>query len=221
MGHTSSEIHSNRSLGQRKEALEGFKIGRYKVLVATDIAARGIDVTGIELVLNYDLPENPEDYVHRIGRTGRAGLSGKAVSFATPDQRYDVRSIERLIKMTLPITQSPELAAVSFSQGEPSRDFSPQRSRPNSYNSPRPDRNRNSRGGYAPRTGSFSDSPSRSSAGSSSFGKKSRSRYKDNRNFSKPNPNRPQDQGFDANHRKPTRPYDPNRISYRNDRDSY
>jgi ATP-dependent RNA helicase RhlE len=115
MGHSASEIHSNRSLGQRKEALEGFKIGRYRILAATDIAARGIDVTGIELVLNYDLPENPEDYVHRIGRTARAGLSGKAVSFATPDQRYDVRSIERLIKLSLPVAQAPELSSEPYS----------------------------------------------------------------------------------------------------------
>jgi len=103
-GHTSSEIHSNRSLNQRIEALKGFKMGKYRVLVATDIAARGIDVTGIELVLNYDLPEQAEDYVHRIGRTGRAGLGGHAISLATPDQRRDVLDIERLIKKQLPVS---------------------------------------------------------------------------------------------------------------------
>jgi len=84
MGHRAAEIHSNRSLSQRREALEGFKSGKYKVLVATDIAARGIDVSGIELVINYDLPEDAENYVHRIGRTGRAGHKGHAISFATP-----------------------------------------------------------------------------------------------------------------------------------------
>ncbi len=73
MGHTAAEIHSNRTFFQRKEALAGFKSGKYRVLVATDIASRGIDVTGIELVINYDLPTNTEDYVHRIGRTARAG----------------------------------------------------------------------------------------------------------------------------------------------------
>jgi ATP-dependent RNA helicase RhlE len=102
-GYTASEIHSNRSLNQRIEALEGFKIGKYRVLVATDIAARGIDVTGIQLVVNYDLPSTSEDYVHRIGRTGRAGLSGKAISFATPDQKFEVRNIERLIRKPLPL----------------------------------------------------------------------------------------------------------------------
>ncbi len=101
MGHTSAEIHSNRSLAQRREALDGFKKGKYRVLVATDIAARGIDVTGIELVINFDLPMNAEDYVHRIGRTGRAGMSGRAISLATPDQHGDIRDIERLIRSPL------------------------------------------------------------------------------------------------------------------------
>lgn len=111
MGHSAAEIHSNRSLAQRREALDGFKNGKYRVLVATDIAARGIDVTGIELVVNYDLPDNPEDYVHRIGRTGRAGREGRAISFATPDQGSDVRAIERLTRVRLPLKKLPELPA--------------------------------------------------------------------------------------------------------------
>ncbi|HEX5429526.1 MAG TPA: DEAD/DEAH box helicase [Patescibacteria group bacterium] len=114
MGHSSAEIHSNRSLNQRLEALDGFKSGKYRVLVATDIAARGIDVTGIELVINYDLPATAEDYVHRIGRTGRAGLTGHAISFATPDQRSEVRAIERLIRKSLNISQLPDLGSASF-----------------------------------------------------------------------------------------------------------
>ncbi len=107
-GHTAAELHSNRSLNQRKEALTGFKNGSYRVLVATDIAARGIDVTGIELVLNYDLPDQAEDYVHRIGRTGRAGAEGHAISFATPDQRGDLRTIERLLRKSLPMAKLPD-----------------------------------------------------------------------------------------------------------------
>ncbi|MBI5266922.1 MAG: DEAD/DEAH box helicase [candidate division Zixibacteria bacterium] len=109
MGHAAAEIHSDRSLGQRREALEGFKAGKYRLLIATDIASRGIDVAGIELVINYDLPSNTEDYVHRIGRTARAGLSGRAISFATFDQRNDVRDIERLVRTGLAIRQVPAL----------------------------------------------------------------------------------------------------------------
>ncbi len=118
-GHTSAELHSNRSLSQRREALEGFKKKKYRVLVATDIAARGIDVQGIELVVNYDLPTNPEDYVHRIGRTGRAGMAGRAISFATPEQRRDVRDIERLIRMALPVSRLPELPVMHPSTSTP------------------------------------------------------------------------------------------------------
>ena len=114
MGYKAAEIHSNRSLAQRREALEGFKSGKYKVLVATDIAARGIDVTGIELVINYDLPEDAQNYVHRIGRTGRAGHKGHAISFATPDQSGEVKDIERLIRTTLPISKHPGLSHEKF-----------------------------------------------------------------------------------------------------------
>ena len=125
MGYTAAEIHSNRSLNQRIEALEGFKIGRYRVLVATDIAARGIDVSGIELVINYDLPATAEDYVHRIGRTGRAGLAGHAISFALPEQRSEVRAIERLIRKPLDVSKTPDMPDFAPSQARefPRRDF--------------------------------------------------------------------------------------------------
>jgi len=114
-GHSAAEIHSDLSLGQRRDSLEGFKEGKYRILVATDIAARGIDVTGIELVLNYDLPEDPENYVHRIGRTGRAGLTGHAISLATPAQGDEVRNIERLIRTSIDISSHPEIPAAEFS----------------------------------------------------------------------------------------------------------
>ncbi|TSC95903.1 MAG: ATP-dependent RNA helicase RhlE [Parcubacteria group bacterium Athens1014_26] len=116
VGISAAEIHSNRSPGQRKDALEGFKLGRYRVLVATDIASRGIDVKGIELVINFDLPENPEDYVHRIGRTGRAGMAGKAISFALPDQGSKVREIERLTRLCLPVSKLPDNLPVILNQ---------------------------------------------------------------------------------------------------------
>ncbi|HSI21311.1 MAG TPA: DEAD/DEAH box helicase [Verrucomicrobiae bacterium] len=102
VGHRAEEIHSERTLQERRQALADFKNGRVRILVATDIAARGIDVKDISLVLNYDLPENAEDYVHRIGRTGRAGKGGHAISFATPDQGKEVKAIERLIRISIP-----------------------------------------------------------------------------------------------------------------------
>jgi len=125
LGYAAAELHSNRSLNQRKEALGGFRNGTYRILVATDIAARGIDVKGIELVLNYDLPQSPEDYVHRIGRTGRIGGAGHAISFATPNEKNDIRDIERFIRKTLPLSALPEMPPArpnDFSRsGRPSR----------------------------------------------------------------------------------------------------
>ncbi len=129
MGHTANEIHSNRTLAQRREALEGFRSGKYRILVATDIASRGIDVRGIGLVINYDLPSNSEDYVHRIGRTARAGSAGHAVSFVAPEERRELYSIERLTRMKLPISEIPELPPERppVPQSDFSHDFAPRR----------------------------------------------------------------------------------------------
>lgn len=119
LGHSATELHSNRTLGQRKRSLEGFKTGKYRVMVATDIAARGIDVKDIELVINYDLPDSADDYVHRIGRTGRAGKEGKAISFANPDQSRDVNAIEKLIQIRIPIASVPhEVKNIAPKKGE-------------------------------------------------------------------------------------------------------
>lgn len=124
LGEKAAEIHSNRSLAQRRDALEGFRSGRYRALIATDIASRGIDVKGIETVINYDMPSHAEDYVHRIGRTGRAGMGGHAISFAMPEERNEVRSIERLIRKTIPVLAPP----AGFSQEFGSRtEFNPPR----------------------------------------------------------------------------------------------
>ncbi|MBU1177996.1 DEAD/DEAH box helicase [Patescibacteria group bacterium] len=109
MSQTVTEIHSNRSQSQRKAALAGFTSGKFRIMVATDIAARGIDVQDISLVINFDLPDDCENYVHRIGRTGRAGRNGKAITFVTSNQRNDVRKIERLIRQSLPIVSLPTL----------------------------------------------------------------------------------------------------------------
>jgi ATP-dependent RNA helicase RhlE len=100
--HSVAVLHANRSQNQRIEALEGFRSGRYEVMVATDIAARGIDVAGVTHVINYDVPENPEDYVHRIGRTGRAQAVGDAFTLAAPENASDVRAIERFIGQEIP-----------------------------------------------------------------------------------------------------------------------
>lgn len=104
-GYKANEIHSNLSFNQRKTSLAGFKEGSKRILVATDVAARGLDINGIQLVLNYDLPDNSEDYVHRIGRTARAGKGGKAISFSLPGQIREIQKIERLIKKNLPTTR--------------------------------------------------------------------------------------------------------------------
>jgi len=100
--HSVAVLHANRSQNQRIEALAGFKSGKYEIMVATDIAARGIDVAGVTHVINYDVPENPEDYVHRIGRTGRAQAVGDAFTLVTPENAQDVRDIERFIGQKIP-----------------------------------------------------------------------------------------------------------------------
>src|SRR3954470_841086 len=109
-------IHGNKSQPQREKALREFRTGRARVLVATDIAARGIDVTGISHVINFDLPAEPESYVHRIGRTARAGAAGVAISFCDPSERGVLRQIERQMKQTIavvgeappPMSQQPK-----------------------------------------------------------------------------------------------------------------
>ena len=98
-------IHGNKSQNARQRALENFKERKTQVLVATDIAARGIDIDSLELVINYDLPDVPETYVHRIGRTGRAGNEGKAISFCSRDERNLLRDIEKLTGKKLPMTK--------------------------------------------------------------------------------------------------------------------
>ena len=101
-GFPADAIHGNKSQAQREKALEKFKKGLTPVLVATDVAARGVDVKDVGLVVNFDLPNEPEAYVHRIGRTGRAGAEGRAVSFCAEDEREFLREIEKVIKMAVP-----------------------------------------------------------------------------------------------------------------------
>ena len=103
-----ARIHGNRSQAQRTEALAGFKSGKYRVLVATDIAARGIDVEALSHVVNFDVPAVPEDYIHRVGRTGRAELTGDAFTFVAPDEEGDLKAIERAIGKSLPRVTLPD-----------------------------------------------------------------------------------------------------------------
>jgi ATP-dependent RNA helicase RhlE len=100
-------MHADKSQGERTRALEDFKSGKIRVLVATDIAQRGLDVSGISHVINYDVPQQPEDYVHRIGRTGRAAATGDAYTFMSPDEIAMVRTIERMIGQSIPRISVP------------------------------------------------------------------------------------------------------------------
>jgi ATP-dependent RNA helicase RhlE len=113
--YPAAEIHSDRSQYQRQQAIAGFRSGKYRILIATDIAARGIDVKDIQLVINYDIPDEAESYIHRIGRTGRAGQNGKAVSIATPEQGQLIRDIERLLKKPLTIVKPDGGETLKFS----------------------------------------------------------------------------------------------------------
>ncbi|MBM3531388.1 MAG: DEAD/DEAH box helicase [Alphaproteobacteria bacterium] len=105
-GVASEAIHGNKSQGARERALANFKAGRTRVLVATDIAARGIDIDGVTHVINFDLPNVPESYVHRIGRTARAGASGIAISFCDREERPYLRDIEKLIRKAIPVVDN-------------------------------------------------------------------------------------------------------------------
>ena len=119
-GHAVQRLHSNRSQAQRREALDGFRRGRYRILIATDIAARGIDVADIRRVINYDLPQTAEDYVHRVGRTARAQADGHASSFAAPAERAQLHAIERHIGTPLPRrTHAAHAARPPLRRGSP------------------------------------------------------------------------------------------------------
>lgn len=145
-GIDAAAIHGNKSQSQREKALAAFRKGSLPVLIATDIAARGIDVPGVNLVINFDLPEVAEVYVHRIGRTARAGASGHAIALCAPEERKLLRAVEKLIRRDIPVISAPEgVAAVDLSQ-EPAaaerktgRPHKPNRhSRPKQNNSRRP-----------------------------------------------------------------------------------
>jgi ATP-dependent RNA helicase RhlE len=107
-GVNAARIHGDRTQNQRNQALDGFKSGSYRVLVATDVAARGIHVEGIAHVVNYDLPPAPEDFIHRVGRTGRAGARGVASTFRTRAERADIGRLERALNIRLIAREVPD-----------------------------------------------------------------------------------------------------------------
>ena len=142
-GIKADAIHGNKSQVQRQKALAGFKANKINVLVATDIAARGIDVSGLSLVVNYDLPNVPETYVHRIGRTGRAEASGMAISFCDREERTYLRDIQKLIGQRIPIednhpfvatTEEPAVKTTVETSGRYKTDTPPNRPKSSSQN---------------------------------------------------------------------------------------
>ena len=146
-GFSADAIHGNKSQNARQRALEGFKSGAVRILVATDIAARGVDVDDVTHVINFELPNEPESYVHRIGRTARAGSEGVAISFCDPAERTHLRDIERLVRKPLPVMTHdlPPEALAAANSGEDRR---PNPARvPGERNYRNPKRRWNPRGG--------------------------------------------------------------------------
>jgi ATP-dependent RNA helicase RhlE len=171
-GIDSAAIHGNKSQAQRERALDGFRAGHIPVLVATDIAARGIDVDGVGLVVNYDLPNVAESYVHRIGRTGRAGADGRAIAFCTPDEASYLTDIERLMRRRVERMHEPEDVAylppaendrmpVREGAERAPRADRPAGARPGGDRFERNGRSHGGRGGFGQRNGEGGDRPSR------------------------------------------------------------
>ena len=168
-GITAAAIHGNKSQGARTRALADFKAGEVRVLVATDIAARGLDIKQLPQVVNFELPNVPEDYVHRIGRTGRAGESGHALSLVSADEGKKLAGIERLIKKQLPRTEVEGFEPTNNLPLKPKAKADPSRARTRSSNG-----GGNGRPGGKPK--SFGDKPGGRSGGRSQNGGGQRSR---------------------------------------------
>ncbi|HNT29223.1 MAG TPA: helicase-related protein, partial [bacterium] len=164
-GINAQAIHGNKSQNARQRALGDFKSGHTRVLVATDIAARGIDIDELSHVINFDIPEVPETYVHRIGRTGRAGLSGIALTFCDADERAYLRDIQKLIGRALPaVEEHPFRSTVPLTNMEPRREERRPERRPEKRNEREPRRERQQRPRHEPKkepkpeSGAVSDS---------------------------------------------------------------
>jgi ATP-dependent RNA helicase RhlE len=130
-GHNVTSLHSDRTQGQRQSALNGFKQGKYRIMVATDIAARGLDVENISHVINYDMPDTADAYIHRIGRTGRAERSGDAFTLVTPEDKAMVRSLEKIMQHSLPLEKLAGFDYHAVAQKlSPHKKFASQRGQP-------------------------------------------------------------------------------------------
>lgn len=146
-GFDAVSVHGNKSQGQRERALKAFRDGKASILVATDVAARGIDIPGVEFVVNYDLPQVAENYVHRIGRTARAGREGVAIAFCSPEESSLLRQIEKLMKISIPVASgefvegAPEPRKPSRRRGKP-HGRKPAGGAPNADGAARPKRRR-------------------------------------------------------------------------------
>jgi ATP-dependent RNA helicase RhlE len=150
-GLAADAIHGNKSQNQRERALSAFRDGRIRTLIATDIAARGIDVDGVSHVVNYDLPNVPESYVHRIGRTARAGREGIAISFCDHDEAPFLRDIEQLIRMSIPATDRRSGKRPAHGAAAQHADYR-HRGRGHSRSSHKIDKPHRGNGRHAPRT---------------------------------------------------------------------
>ncbi|KAJ55037.1 DEAD/DEAH box helicase [Actibacterium mucosum KCTC 23349] len=140
-GFEAASIHGNKTQGQRDRAIAGFRDGAIKVLVATDVAARGIDIPDVKHVYNYDLPNVPDNFVHRIGRTARAGAEGRAIAFCAPDEASQLRAIQKVMKLEIPVGSGTPPAGLTPHK-KPARGAKPG-GKPGNNNRRRPQRRRN------------------------------------------------------------------------------
>lgn len=172
-------IHGNKSQNQRQNALKKFKKGEIKVLIATDIAARGIDVSGLSMVINFDLPNIPETYVHRIGRTGRAQASGVAISFCDREERIYLRDIQRLIGQRIPLIEEHPYAN-EVEEKKPQGNESQAAQRKKKANTP-PNRPKQRSGSFKGKRKDFSENKSTGNSGSSRTSSRSKNNKSRNR----------------------------------------
>jgi ATP-dependent RNA helicase RhlE len=167
-GIKASAIHGNKSQAARVKALDMFKKGQITALVATEVAARGLDIKELPQVVNYELPNVPEDYVHRIGRTGRAGAAGEAISLVSSDEGGFLRDIERVLRRTIPVVQTPVFKILESAPVPAGR---PPGERPQNQNRPHTGNSHGNRGGRDSRRGSGSSSGGRGSSGQQQRGR--------------------------------------------------